>query len=734
MRQSIAAFLSFTLCWSAIAGAQQAQQTPPAASPPKQTAAPAPTISTGSLALNNASLTDVIDALCRLLKINYILDPAVKGSVTLNTYGESKPMDARALLDLVLRINGAAMVETGDIYRIVPIGNATRLLKPNQDVNLPEDEQAILHLLFLKYASVAELAKLIEPFVGEGAKIISYAPANLLFLLDSRRNVRRVLEIIGLFDSDTLARQRVRLFEVKHGSPSDIAGELEEILKSISLTEKNQVRFLPVDRINTIIGIAPSPAAFDEVEKWLQKLDTEAKVTAGAVDNYVYRVKYGRAEILAMVIMGLYGFGGGFGGMGFGGMGFGGMGFGGMGFGGGGFGGGGFGGGGFGGFPGGFGGFPGGYGGGFGGFPGGNIGYGGAGQLGNYLPQYGYGFPGAGQGPLFGTGAAPPAGTSTSGAGRTGTKDQTGQYLTGGYGQFPRIPHIIPNPIDNTLLIQSTPQEYQQIVKLLREVDIPPRQVLIDAKIYEVSMTGAFASGVSAALRQKSGTGGDRQLLGAFSSAGVALSAGALVGASRDLLGFLSLAETEGHAKVVSSPSVIATDSIGASVNVGTEVPTLTAQAVTGVQSGGNSLFANSIQSRNSGVTLNITARVNPSGVVTLYINQEVSAPIPPAPGSIQSPSFSKRNVSTQVTVQDGDTIAIAGIINESNSMSTAGIPVLHRIPIVGSVFGSRSYTRERTELVIFMTPRVIYDTNQMVDATEELKSRLKRVTKYINE
>ena len=734
MKRPIAVFLSFALALASLvppSAYAQAAAAPPAQAtpPPKQTAVAGPTISTGSLALSNASLTDVIDALCRLLKINYILDPNVKGSVTLNTYGEVKQMDARALLDLVLRINGAAMVETGDVYRIVPIASATRLLKPVSDKDLPEDEQTILFLLFLKYASVAELAKLIEPFIGEGAKSISYPPANLLFLMDSRRNIRRVMEIINLFDSDTLARQRVRLFEVRNGSPVDIAAELEEVLKSISLTDKNQVRFLPIERINTIVAIAPSPAAFEEVERWLKKLDTEVKASAGSVDNFVYRVKYSRAEMLAMVIMSLYGYGG-MGGMGMMGMGMGGFG-GGMGMGGmmGGFGGGMMG---------------GGFGGGMmgGGYGGGMMGggYGGPGAYGNYMPQGGFVGPGGGfgyQGGMGMAGGPVPGGVAptTAGQKKTGTgTDQTGSYLSGNaQNAWPRIPRIIPNPLDNTLMIQSTPQEYQQILKLLREVDIPPRQVLIDAKIYEVSLTGAFASGVSAVLQRRS-PNSVRDVIGTAAAGATTLSAGMLVGASRELLGFLSLAENATKARVVSAPSIIATDSINASINVGTEVPTLTSQALTGAQSGGSSLFANQIQSRNTGVSLNIVARVNPSGIVTLVINQEVSAPQPPQAGAIQSPSFSKRTVNTQVTLQDGDTIAIGGIINETNTFATAGIPLLHRIPVIGAAFGSRSYAKERTEMIIFMTPRVIYDTNQMVDASDELRSRLKKLNKYVKE
>ena len=98
------------------------------------------------------------------------------------------------------------------------------------------------------------------------------------------------------------------------------------------------------------------------------------------------------------------------------------------------------------------------------------------------------------------------------------------------------------------------------------------------------------------------------------------------------------------------------------------------------------------------------------------------------------APSFSRRSVNTQVTVQDGDTIAIGGIITESNTSSSAGIPGLHKLPVVGSVFGSRSYSKERSELIIFMTPRVIFDTNQVVEASDELRNKLRRLQKVIRE
>jgi general secretion pathway protein D len=727
----------------------------------------------GGFFLQNASLSEVIDLLARRLKINYILDPRVKGGVTINTYGEVKPTDLRQLLETILRVNGAAMVQVDNIYRIVPTSEVSRLpINPTANgKDLPDDERMVLNLVFLKYVTAAELAKLLEPFLGEASKMVAYDPSNLLILLDNARNMRRTMEMIALFDNDTLSGQRVRVLQVRHGRPTDISKELEAIFRAFALSEKSSsVRFLPVDRINTIIAVASNPGVFSQVETWLQKLDVQQKVTAGSVENYVFRLKYGRAETLGFAIMSLYGgyggYGGGYGGFGggYGGMmgGYGGMMGGGMGgFGGGlgGFGGGlgGFGGG-LGGAGGGFGALGGGlrgggYGGGYGGMMGG--GYGGGMMGGGYgggMGGYG-GYPGGGY-PMMGT-TAPQNATGTNQTGSTTgtttdtTSDLTGSYLGygGGYGypgSYPHMPRIIPNPFDNTLLIQCTPQEWDQISKLLEQLDVPPRQVLIDAKIYEVTLTGAFTGGVQAALRARSQQFPDatrnagslaRTLTGTAGSAGLSLTSGMLVGQSRELMALVTAQETSSRTKIISAPSVIATDSVPAAINVGIEVPTLSSQAAsTGVQVGGNTPFFNTITNRNTGVTLQILARVNSSGIVTMMINQEVSSPGPPPVGGPSSPTFSKRNVSTQVTVEDGDTIAIGGIMQETNTGSSSGIPVLQRLPFVGGAFGSKSTDKTKTELIVFLTPRVIYDTNQITDASEELKSGMKRIRKITKE
>jgi general secretion pathway protein D len=728
------------------------QPAPPAAAPaPQQPAAaptatvtvqppvPAPTpqpAATQLLSFDNVPLRELINLFGRLMKINFILDPRVDGKVTVHTYGEVRQFDYMPLLQTILRVNNATMVQVGDLYRIIPVNQISSLpLSPivNPDASkLPTDESMVLSMIFLKYATAADMDHLLTPFYGEGATHSIYEPANMLIIQDNSRSMRRTLELIGMFDSDTFASQRVKLFDIANSRPSDLVKELDNVFKAYAMSDKNaSVKFIPVDRINTLIAVAPNPNIFAEVQKWIEKLDIPVKAPTGAVSNWVYRLNYQRADMVAMAVMALYS--GNptalmalaqmnnqsmmAGGMGYNGSGYG-MGMGGMGM-----------------------------------YPGmgmGMGGYAGMGGYGNYANPYasmgGAPYSGAGVG-----GIAPAA---------PGAAGQTGQYLQGAAGAAMQMagPHVIPNPMDNTILIQGTPQEYEQIKNLLRQLDVPPRQVLIEAKIFEVDLTGAFSAGVESFLQDvgtNSATGAtgngvsagnsSQSVVGGVNAAqalaiaagpgGVALTAGAMISRTRQLLGLLTMQESTGKSKVISSPSIIATDSIPATMNVGSEIPVATSAAlVGGVQSGGNSVFANTISNQTTGVTLSITARVNASGVVTMMINQQVSAPQANTASSIDSPAFSNRSVSTQVTVQDGDTIAIGGAITESNSESSSGIPLLHRIPYLGLLFGTKSYNKSRSELIIFLTPKVIYDTNQMVDATEEIRNSLKRVGKMIKD
>jgi general secretion pathway protein D len=287
------------------------------------------------------------------------------------------------------------------------------------------------------------------------------------------------------------------------------------------------------------------------------------------------------------------------------------------------------------------------------------------------------------------------------------------------------------------LLVQATPQEWVQINNLLRQIDIAPRQVLIECKIYSLTLSGAFSEGVTAYLQQQSAntTGLNTALNVVTGSSGLGLSVGALVGNAKQLLGVLQTQETHQMARVISAPSIIATDSIPAVMNVGQDVPVLTSQAVVGgVQSSGTNVFSNTVSSESTGVTLDILARVNSSGVVTLLVNQNVSTPQPPSAGGIQSPSFSTQSFQTQLTVRDGDTVAIGGFIQDQSGSTTNGVPFLSRIPILGGLFGAKGTNSGRVELIIFLTPKVLFDNSQVMEATDEIKSGLTKMQKMMKD
>jgi general secretion pathway protein D len=716
---------------------QQAPAQPATAqqAPAQAAAPPGPVMN-----LQDASLTEVVDRLARQLKINIEIDPRVKGTITLNTYGETKNLDPRNLLDMILRVNGFGMVQEGDIYRVIPLADAVRQPIPFEvnGRNIPADEQLILNLVFLKYVSVEELSKVLQEFTDVNAVMKVYPPANLLFILDSRRNMRRLMELVALFDSDTFAGERVRLYELHNARPSDLVKELDSVFKSISLDNKTAtVRFLAVDRIGTLIAVAPSPGVFDTVETWIKKLDVAVSSTSGVIDTYVYHVRYGSADCLAMSLNQLYmpaGAGGGYGygggaspygggvspyGGGYGGA----YGAGGMG--------GSYGAGGMGGSygAGGMGGTGGGYGsqnsfssgfGGTGGPCGTSAGMGGMGGMGG-----GYGYPSFG-GYSAQTVAAPVAGP---GGALAGTATAAGASAPAAAGTTEKPPRIVSNPLDNSLLIQADAQQYQGILKLLKELDVMPRQILLEAKIYSVVMSGSFAMGVNYYFQQVSGM--QRKPLASLVNNATQLSAGMLVGQAKELLAFLSLSDNASNARVISEPSLIATDSIPASINVGSQVPVLTGTIIT--PGGGTNTQTQAISSHDTGVTLQVNARVNPSGVVTLIIDQEVSNPTATTTSSIPTPSFDQQVVQTQITMQDGDTIAIGGLISENTSSGSSGIPGLNRLPFVGGFFGSKTYSHDRSELIIFMTPHVIYGIDDLLEASEELKTSVRKLRKYIN-
>ena len=305
---------------------------------------------------------------------------------------------------------------------------------------------------------------------------------------------------------------------------------------------------------------------------------------------------------------------------------------------------------------------------------------------------------------------------------------------------------IVADPATNSLIIYSTVQEFQNIKNILKDLDAVPRQVLMDVLVLEVTLNSTESLGIVYQI-----FGGQHTILGntfpaqgavvnpiqpstntlgnIIANLGTGFPAGisGIAGRGNAIRAFINALATDNRVKALASPSVLATDNRPARIQVGSEIPILTGQTSTFV-SGTAPLTSNAIQYRNTGVILTIIPQVNSQGLVNLQVKQEVSAVGVPNFGSTGSPSFTTRDAETTAVVQDGDTLAIGGIIQENKSRTRSGIPYLMDLPAVGRFFESTQDTTDRTELVILITPHVVRNRNESRDVTEELKSRLSAV------
>jgi general secretion pathway protein D len=175
---------------------------------------------------------------------------------------------------------------------------------------------------------------------------------------------------------------------------------------------------------------------------------------------------------------------------------------------------------------------------------------------------------------------------------------------------------------------------------------------------------------------------------------------------------------------VLSSPQITVIDNQQARLQVGSLVPYLTASSQSTVTSGAP--IVNSVAYQPTGVILSVTPRVNASGLVTLDVSQEVSdVNSATTTSGISSPTFDERAVSTRVVLQDGQTVGLAGLIQDSISRGNQGIPWLKDIPILGVLAGTQTNTRTRTELLVLITPHVIRSANDMRKLTDDIRDGL---------
>lgn len=280
----------------------------------------------------------------------------------------------------------------------------------------------------------------------------------------------------------------------------------------------------------------------------------------------------------------------------------------------------------------------------------------------------------------------------------------------------------------NALLISATSRDYALVQDVLNQLDIVPLQVLIEASIVEVTLNNSLRYGLQYFLQ----SGG----LGIADNGRTILSTGALTtGISPTLPGFAFSLTNGGQTRavldalssltqinVISSPQLLVLDNQIARLQVGDVVPIITQTATSAVTA--TPLIVNTVQYRDTGVILEVTPRVNASGIVTLDIIQSVSDVSRTTVTNIDSPTFSQRRILSTVAVETGSTVLLGGLIRERNDKGDSGIPFLHQIPVVGALFGAKNESASRTELIVLLTPRIVRNPEQARDLTQEIRRK----------
>ena len=281
----------------------------------------------------------------------------------------------------------------------------------------------------------------------------------------------------------------------------------------------------------------------------------------------------------------------------------------------------------------------------------------------------------------------------------------------------------------NALVILATPEQYAQVRRALKKLDVSPNQVLVQASIIEVTLTNEFNFGLEWYFRHKGGgkTGTAQLDLGAAGVAAIVPGFSySIVDSADRIAAALNALASDTHLRVISSPSLMVLDNKTATITVGDQVPIRTSETVSQATSGQSPVITSAIQFRDTGVTLEVTPRVNNSGKVIMEIRQEVSSVDRTTTSSIDSPTINKREIKTSVAVASGDTIVLGGLIQDDNQHSNSGLPGAKDVPVLGWLFGSESKTKKRTELLVLITPTAVLDDSDAQDATAELMKKMK--------
>ncbi|MDT7933696.1 MAG: type II secretion system secretin GspD [Sphingomonadaceae bacterium] len=665
---------------------------------------------------------EVAKAIGGILGIPVDSAPGLSSPVTLVT---PRPVARAAVLPLFeqsLANAGLALVPQGEGFRVLPADQARSAAPPAGAGQTFGYGREVIRLQFV---SADQLKRLIDPILP--GVIAGTDPAqNAIIVTGAAGQRESVRDLMRQFDVNWLRGVSFGLFVPRKTDARLIAPELEKLLNAPDAPTRGLVRLIAMERLNGILAISGQAQYLDDVRRWVEVLDREGESAEPRL--FVYRVQNGRAADLAAVISTAFNGGGTVG-------------------------------------PGGARspGQPGGFGvtggGAFGAGPGGasSPGFGFGGRITSGGQQPGYLLGETPTGPIAGSGGVPTlggfagngvaAGASVGGLNAVPSQNRLSTAAPGlqaqGQGGTALGATITADETNNAILVFGTPRTYAIIESALRQLDTPPAQVLIEASVSEVTLTDQLRYGLQTIFKTNTG---DVTLSENTGSGGGVTSSGppftALSQITRVFPGFsylytngdisavLNALEGLTKVNVLSSPKLMVINNQTASLQVGNQVPVVSASATSTLTTVGGAI-TNQIDYRDTGVILKITPRVNAGGLVLLDIAQEVSDVTQGAGTLAQStsPTFSTRRIATSIAVQDGQTIALGGLISDNRQRGRSGIPFLSRIPIIGGVlFGSTNDRTTRQEILILLRPRVVRSQSDGRAVTQELLDKIRTV------
>jgi general secretion pathway protein D len=285
---------------------------------------------------------------------------------------------------------------------------------------------------------------------------------------------------------------------------------------------------------------------------------------------------------------------------------------------------------------------------------------------------------------------------------------------------------VVADDQNNSLMIYANGRQYRIIEAALARLDLAPTQVIIEASIMDVTLTDALRYGLEWTF--KGSLGSDYDTFGQLINSGSAVAPIApgfsytVTNSSGEISAVLNALSEDSLINIISTPSVMVLDNNVAYIHVGDQVPVSTGTTTT---DGGTT--TERIQYRDTGVKLTVRPSVNAGGLVTMDINQSVTdvGNIDAATGQR---TFLERNIESRVAVRSDESVVLGGLIRDSAAAGSSGLPLLHKIPLLGGLFGTVDQENRRTELLVIITPRAIFNESQLQAVSEEMRSKIRHL------